>query len=115
MVIEDKHKKRFTIKIMDEELVIVGNLSERYVETLTKHINLTAEEIARAYPRLSRQRILGLTIMNITDEYYKLKHVYNKKLNDFKLLEQENKKILEKYKEIKAEYKELLSLLEEDG
>jgi len=115
MAIKDKHKNRFTIKIMGEEMVIVGNLSERYVKTLTDHINITAEEISRAYPRLSRQRILGLTIMNIADEYYKLKHVYNRKLSDCKEMEEENKKLRKKYNEIKAEYKELLSLLEEDG
>lgn len=76
---------------------------------------MTAEEISRAYPRLSRQRILSLTMMNITDEYYKLKQVYNRKLNDLKLVEEENRKLLKKYNELKTEYKELLTLLEEDG
>ncbi|NLM96172.1 MAG: cell division protein ZapA [Halanaerobiaceae bacterium] len=71
--------------------------------------------MSRAYPRLSRQRILSLTMMNITDEYYKLKQVYNRKLNDLKLVEEENRKLLKKYNELKTEYKELLTLLEEDG
>ncbi len=115
MAIKDKHKNRFTVKIMGEEMIIVGNLSEKYVKTLIDHINLTAEEISRAYPRLSRQRILSLTMMNITDEYYKLKQVYNRKLNDLKLVEEENRKLLKKYNELKTEYKELLTLLEEDG
>ncbi len=114
MAIEDKHKNRFTIKILGEEMVIVGNLSDDYVNNLSNHINLIGEEILRAYPRLSRQRILGLAIMNITDEYYKLKDLYNNKIEDLKLAEIENKNLREKYKEMNKEYDELLSLLEED-
>lgn len=115
MAIEDKHKNRFTIKILGEELIIVGDLSEEYVNTLSDHINIIGEEISRAYPRLSRQRILGLTIMNISDEYYKLKSVYNKNMDKMKLLDKENRSLREKYKKIKKEYDELISLLEEDG
>jgi len=114
MAIKDKHNNRFTIKILGEEMVIIGDLSDDYVNNLSDHINLIGEEISRAYPRLSRQRILGLTIMNIADEYYKLKDVYNKKMQDLKLAEVENKNLREKYKEMKEEYEELLTLLEED-
>ncbi len=114
MAIEDKHKNRFNIKILGEEMVIIGNLSDDYVNNLANHINLIGEEILRAYPRLSRQRILGLAIMNIADEYYKLKDLYKKKMQDLKLVEVENKNLREKYKEMKQEYDELLSLLEED-
>lgn len=114
MEVEGKHKNRFTIKILGEEMVIVGELSDKYVNELSKHINIIGEEISRAYPRLSRQRILSLTIMNIADEYYKLKDVYKKKMEDMKKIENNNKNLREKYKEIKQEYEELLNLLEED-
>ena len=114
MAVKDKHKNRFTIKILGEEMVIVGDLSDEYVTDLSKHINLIGEEISRAYPRLSRQRILSLTIMNIADEYYKLKDVYKKKMEEMKMIEKENRELGEKYKEIKKEYEELLNLLEED-
>ena len=114
MAIEDKHKNRFKINILGQEMLIVGNLSEDYVNNLSKHINLIGEEISRVYPCLSHQRIMGLVIMNITDEYYKLKNVYNNKMEEFKLLEKENKLLREKYEEIKNDYDELISLLEED-
>ncbi|MFW6264635.1 MAG: cell division protein ZapA [Bacillota bacterium] len=113
MAVEDKQKNRYSIKIMGEELVIVGKLSDDYVSKLSEHINIIGEEIARAYPRLSRQRILGLTVMNITDEYYKLKNVYNKKIEDLKMVEKENQLLREKYKELKKDYEELLALIEE--
>ncbi|MFP4662025.1 MAG: cell division protein ZapA [Halanaerobiales bacterium] len=114
MAMKDKHKNRFTIKILGEEMVIVGDLSDEYVNGLSNHINIIGEEISRAYPRLSRQRILGLTIMNIADEYYKLKKVYERKMADLKIAEKENRNLREKYKELKKEYEELLTLLEED-
>ncbi|MFY9393090.1 MAG: cell division protein ZapA [Halanaerobiales bacterium] len=114
MAIEDKQKKRFRIKILGQEMVIVGNLSEEYVNHLSNHINVIGEEICRAYPRLSHQRIMNLVVMNITDEYYKLKNVYNNKIKELKELEKENQLLKEKYEEIKNEYNELLELLEED-
>lgn len=113
MAVEDKHKNKYNIKILGEELLVVGNLSDQYVEKLSNHINVIGEEISRAYPRLSRQRILSLAIMNITDEYYKLKDVYNKKVEDLEELEDENSALREKYNELKKDYEELLSLLEE--
>ncbi|MFW6022214.1 MAG: cell division protein ZapA [Halanaerobiaceae bacterium] len=113
MVKEDKHKNRFTIKIMGEEMIIVGQLSEEYVKELAEHINQVSNEISRAYPRLSRHRIINLTILNIADEYKKNKDVYNKKMQEFKQLQNDYNQLQQKYNNIKKEYEEFLSLLEE--
>lgn len=113
MAVKDKHKNKYHVKVLGEKLVVVGELSDEYVNKLANHINVIGNEISRAYPRLSRQRILGLAIMNITDEYYKLKDVYNKKIEDLKTVEEENRALREKYDELKNDYEELLSLLEE--
>jgi len=93
--------------------LVVGNVSDEYVNKLAEHINLIGEDIARAYPRLSRQRIMGLALMNIADEYYKLKDVYNKKIEDLKLLQEENRLLKEKFSKLRQEYNELVTLLEE--
>ena len=114
MALEDKRKKRFRVRILGHEMVIVGDFSEEYVNHLSNHINLIGEEISRAYPRLSHQRIMNLVVMNITDEYYKLKNVYNNKMRELKELEREYQLLKEKYEEIKRDYDELLELLEED-
>lgn len=113
MAVGDKAKNKYYVKILDEELLVVGNVSDEYVNKLTEHINLIGEDIARAYPRLSRQRIMGLALMNIADEYYKLKDVYNKKIEDLKLLQEENRLLKEKFSKLRQEYDGLVTLLEE--
>jgi cell division protein ZapA len=113
MAVGDKAKNKYYVKILDEELLVVGNVSDEYVNKLAEHINLIGEDIARAYPRLSRQRIMGLALMNIADEYYKLKDVYNKKIEDLKLLQEENRLLKEKFSKLRQEYDELVTLLEE--
>ncbi|MFW6034894.1 MAG: cell division protein ZapA [Halothermotrichaceae bacterium] len=113
MAVEDKRKDKFYIKILGEELVVVGDVSEDYVKKLADHINIIGEEIGRTYPRLPRQRILGLTIMNIADEYYKLKEVYNKKEQNLNKLKKENHKLAKQIGKLKRENDELLTLLEE--
>ncbi len=109
----DKAKSRVYVKILEEELLVVGNVSDKYINKLADHINIIGEDIARTYPRLSRQRTMGLALMNIADEYYKLKDVYNKKIDDLKLLQEENKLLKEKFSNLRKEYDELLKLLEE--
>lgn len=113
MAVGDKAKNKYYVKILDEELLVVGNVSDEYVNKLAEHINLIGEDIARAYPRLSRQRIMGLALMNIADEYYKLKNIYNKKIEDLKLLQEENRLLKEKFSKLRQEYDELVTLLEE--
>ncbi len=113
MAAGDKAKNKCYVKILGEELLVVGNISDEYVNKLAEHINLVGEDIARAYPRLSRQRIMGLALMNIADEYYKLKDVYNKKIEDLNLLQEENRLLKEKFSKLRQEYDELVSLIEE--
>lgn len=114
MAVEDKHKKnRFSVKILGEELVVVGDISEKYVSKLVEYINQVGEDITRAYPRLPRRRILGLTMINIADEYFKLKENYNKDMKLCEKLKDENRLLQEQMSSLRKEYKELLALLEE--
>lgn len=113
MAVEDKYKNKFNVKIMGEELVVVGDISDDYINKLANYINDIGEDITKAYPRLPRQRILGLIIINIADEYFKLKRRYEQKLKDIKLLEGDNKILKEKFNKLRKEYQELLALLEE--
>lgn len=113
MAAEDKHKHKYNVKLLGEDMVIVGELSEQYVKKLVHHINIIGQDISRAYPRLSRHRILNLAVMNVADEYYKLKDKYEERLEDIKILEKEFKKLADKHNKLKKDYKELESLLEE--
>ena len=122
---EDKlPKNKFSVKILGEKLTVTGKkISREYVEKLASYINEIGEEINNAYPQLPRRRILGLTLINLADELFKLRKnnseffQENKHLkSENKKLKQENEKLKKKIKSLEDEYKELSVLLEEvDG
>ena len=114
------NKEKFSVKILGEEQLIVGDVSEDYVEELADYINSVGTEILRAYPSLPRRRLLGLTMVNMADEYYKLRKEYNEKNDKIKELKSKNYDLKEKVEELekklkeeKEENEELLTLLEE--
>ena len=117
----DKHnKKKFSVKILGEEQLIVGDVSQEYVKELAEYINSVGTEITRAYPRLPRRRLLGLTMVNMADEFYKLRDEYYDKVDKIKELKSKNYDLQEKVDELKEklqdkkeENQELLALLEE--
>ncbi len=109
MAVEDK----FKIKIMGEELVVTGDISEKYVSKLASYVNNVAEDITRAYPRLPRRRILGLAIVNIADDYFKLKKNYKEDMAFCEKLKEENRMLQKRMGKLHKENEELLNLLEE--
>lgn len=118
---EDKYnKKKFSVKILGEEQLIVGDVSQDYVKDLAEYINSVGNEITRVYPRLPRRRLLGLTMVNMADEFFKLRDDYYEKIDKIKELKSKNydlqdelESLKEEFEEIKEENNELLTLLEE--
>jgi len=117
MVEEGKHKnKKYRIEILGEELVVSGDISENYVQELSGYINEVGDEILNAYPHLPRRYLLGLTIVNITDEFYKLRKKYFNNQQDKKRLLSDRKRLEDKIKALRQDNEELSTLLEEvDG
>ena len=115
---EDKlPKNKFSVKILGEKLTVTGKkISREYVEKLASYINEIGEEINNAYPQLPRRRILGLTLINLADELFKLRENNSEIFQENKHLKNENEKLKKKIKSLEDEYKELSVLLEEvDG
>lgn len=117
---KEQDKEKFSIKILGEEQLIVADVSEDYVEELADYINSVGTEIIRAYPSLPRRRLLGLTMINMADEFYKLREEYYDKNDKIKELKSKNYDLKEKVEELKEklqekekENEELLTLLEE--
>src|SRR6056297_1435207 len=90
-----KEVNKFTVRILEEELVVKGEVSEDYVKELADFINNVGQEIQETYPRLPRRSLLGLTMVNIADEYFKtkkeLKEVRNKLIKDNNSLKRDNR------------------------
>ena len=117
---KEKNQEKFSVKILGEEQLIVGDVSEDYVKELADYINSVGTEIIRAYPSLPRRRLLGLTMVNMADEFYKLREEYYEKDDQIKELKSKNYDLQEKVEKLEKELKEkekeneeLLTLLEE--
>ncbi|ACL69322.1 cell division protein ZapA [Halothermothrix orenii] len=105
--------KKYKVNVLGEEMTVVADVTEEYIDKLIEYINDIGEAITRAYPGLPRRRITGLTLINMADEYYKLKKVYRDRIKEINNLREENKKLQNKINEMEIEQKELISLLEE--
>lgn len=112
----DKHgKNKYSVEVLGQQLtVIVDDISEDYVRKIASHINEIGEEIKQAYPQLPNRRILGLTLINIADDFYKNKEKVkqlaqqNKKLkNEIEKMKKKNEKLKSKVNILKDENQEL--------
>lgn len=64
-------KVQAEVTILGESLVIIGNQSLEYIRSMVRYVNERLTELAQAYPRMSRNKILALGVMNLADELVK--------------------------------------------
>ncbi len=108
-----KDRKKFRVDILGENMPVVGNVSREYVESLADYINEVGDDISRAYPSLPRRRLLGLTLLNIADDYQEAKKERDNLQKSREALEQENEELQQEIKRLREENEELLDLLQE--
>lgn len=108
-----KEVNKFTVEILDEELVVKGKVSESYVQNLAEYINNVGQEIKETYPRLPRRSLLGLTMVNITDELFKTKSELREIKKENEELKEVRDKLIKDNNSLKRDNRELNNLLEE--
>ncbi len=108
-----KEENKFTVKILDEELVVKGKVSEDYVRDLAEYINNVGQEIQETYPRLPRRSLLGLTMINIADDLFKTKSELQDLKEENKDLKEVRDKLIKDNNSLKRANRELNNLLEE--
>ncbi len=108
-----KEANKFTVKILDEELVVKGKVSEDYVRDLAEYINNVGQEIQETYPRLPRRSLLGLTMINIADDLFKTKSELQKLKKENEELKDVRDKLIKDNNSLKRDNRELNDLLEE--
>ncbi|MCF8001152.1 MAG: cell division protein ZapA [Halanaerobiales bacterium] len=111
----EKYKEinKVNISILEEELVVKGEVSEDYVKDLAEYINNVGREIQETYPRLPRRTLLGLTMVNIADEYFKTKSKLQDLKKENKELKELRDKLIKDNNSLKRDNRELNKLLEE--
>lgn len=118
----DNNKVSADIIILGEKLAVTGQSSVEYIEAVAEFVNQQLNELQKNYPKMPRNKIIVLGIMNLADELIK-NHQQMEKINKEKdMLSKELaelKKALDlseaKAQHLEEEYEELLLLLEQEG
>jgi cell division protein ZapA len=85
-------KKRYDIKILGQELVVVSDAEDEQVANVVRFVNEKMEEIVRSKDGLRTLDIAILVALNISEDFLKLKGV-NEDLYD--QLERRSEKLIQ--------------------
>ena len=66
-------KKRFAINVLEQDLSVLSDKGDEYVESVVQYVNERAREIKEASENVSNLSIAILVALNIADELFKTK------------------------------------------
>ena len=66
-------KKRFAINVLEQDLSVLSDKGDEYVEGVVQYVNERAREIKEASENVSNLSIAILVALNIADELFKTK------------------------------------------
>jgi len=66
-------KKRFNIKVMEQEFSVLSEQDDAHVAKVVQYVNDKAHEIERSTKNQTTLKLSVLVALNIADEYLKLK------------------------------------------
>lgn len=66
-------KKRFNIKVMEQEFSVLSDEEDAHVGKVVRYVNDKAREIERSTKNQTTLKLSILVALNIADEYLKLK------------------------------------------
>ena len=114
-MIEEKNqnKKKFKLNILGDKFTVTGEFSEDYIHKLAEHVEKTGREIRNAYPKLPFRRLSHLTMINLADEYFKLRSQCVDLSKEKERLKEANQSLHQELKKLRRENDELTNLLEE--
>lgn len=114
-MIEEKNqnKNKFTLNILGDKFTVTGDFSEEYIRKLADHVEKTAHELKSAYPKLPIRRLSHLLMMNLADEYFKLRSQCVDLSKEKERLKEANQSLHQELKKLRQENEELTNLLEE--
>lgn len=114
-MIEEKNqdKKKFKLNILGDQFTVTGEFSEEYINKLAEHVEKTGQELKNAYPKLPFRRLSHLTMLNLADEYFKLRSQCVDLSKDKERLKEANQSLHQELKKLRQENEELNILLEE--
>jgi len=114
-MIEEKNndKKKLKLNILGDQFNVTGEFSENYISKLADYVEKTGQEIKNAYPKLPFRRLSHLIMINLTDEYFKLRSQCVDLSKEKERLKESNQSLHQELKKLRQENEELNTLLEE--
>ena len=114
-MIEDKNmeKNKFKLEVLGDSFTVTGNFDEEYINKLADYVEKTGREIKNAYPKLPFRRLSHLTMINLADEYFKLRSQCVDLSKEKERLKDANQSLHQELKKLRQENEELTALLEE--
>jgi cell division protein ZapA len=114
-MIEEKNydKKKIKLNILGDQFTVTGEFSEDYINKLANYVEKTGQEIKNAYPKLPFRRLSHLTMINLADEYFKLRSQCVDLSKEKERLKEANQSLHQELKKLRQENEELNTLLEE--
>lgn len=109
----NSQKKKFKLNILGDQFTVTGDFSEEYINKLADYVEKTGKEIKKAYPKLPFRRLAHLTMINLADEYFKLRSQCVDLSKEKERLKEANQSLHQELKKLRQENEELNSLLEE--
>ena len=86
-----KLKKRFNIRILEQEISVLSDSGDEHVAEIVRHVNDKAEKIGSASENISTLNVAILVALNIADEFFKFK---KEKENVYNQLESRTEKLI---------------------
>ena len=68
-------KKQYHIRVLGEDISVLSDSGDEYVETVVKYVNDKVKEIQDTTKTINTVHVAILAALNIADEYYKVKEI----------------------------------------
>ncbi|SFL07615.1 cell division protein ZapA [Halanaerobium salsuginis] len=113
MIAKKQDKNKFKLNILGDQFTVTGDFDEDYIAKLADYVEKTGLEIRNAYPKLPFRRLSNLTMINLADEYFKLRSQCIELSKEKERLREANQSLHQELKKLRQENEELNTLLEE--
>ncbi|RCW50489.1 MULTISPECIES: cell division protein ZapA [unclassified Halanaerobium] len=108
-----QNKNKIKVKILGDTFTVIGEFDENYIKKLAEYVEKVSRDIRNTYPELPYRRLANLTMINLADEYFKLRSDCIDLSREKERLREANQSLHDELKKLRQENKELMTLLEE--
>ncbi|MCX5840535.1 MAG: cell division protein ZapA [Deltaproteobacteria bacterium] len=91
-------KKQYHIRVLGEDISVLSDSGDEYVETVVKYVNDKVKEIQNTTKTVNTVHVAILAALNIADECYKVKEI---KENICQQMESRSEKLIHLINEIR--------------